>query len=308
MFSPADPQTADKECDENSVRFSLEPSLRGVFRGAPVTPSFRAILHPTDLSPLSYPAFAHALRIALAAKAKLYTLHVLRGDVGEGWEAPDVRPRRVLLQWGFLEDKDRLEAVDAKLGLQIENITLHRGRSPAYEITHFLDQHVCDLVVLATQGRDGVDRWLHGSVAEAVFRQSAIPTLFVTHGARGFVDQVSGDFRLRRVLVPVDHSPVPYRAIEAAQIFPRLLTGLDAGIQLVHVGHSAPELGYPNDQVIIRYGNVVQTILDAAVEYDVDFICMPTAGHHGILDALRGSTTERVLRHAHCPLLAIAAA
>jgi nucleotide-binding universal stress UspA family protein len=73
------------------------------------------------------------------------------------------------------------------------------------------------------------------------------------------------------------------------------------------VGRSAPELGYPNDQVIIRYGNVVQTILDAAVEYDVDFICMPTAGHHGILDALRGSTTERVLRHAPCPLLAIAA-
>jgi len=65
----------------------------------------------------------------------------------------------VLLQWGFLEDKDRLEAVDAKLGLRIENITLHRGRSPAYGITHFLDQHVSDLVVLATQGRDGVDRW-----------------------------------------------------------------------------------------------------------------------------------------------------
>jgi len=88
---------------------------------------------------------------------------------------------------------------------------------------------------------------------------------------------------------------------------PKLYSGLDAGIQLVHVGRSAPELAHPNDQVIIRYGNVVQTILDAAVEYDVGFICMPTAGHHGILDALRGSTTERVLRHAPCPMLAIAA-
>jgi nucleotide-binding universal stress UspA family protein len=206
-----------------------------------------------------------------------------------------------------LEHKDPLAAIDAKLGLQIKNIALRRGQTPAYEITHFLNQHVCDLVVLATHGRDGVDRWLHGSVAETVFRQSAIPTLFVTHGARGFVDQVSGDFRLRRVLVPVDHSPVPYRAIEAAQTFPRLLTGIDAAMKLVHVGRSAPELGHSKDQVIIRYGNVVQTILDAAIEYDVDFICMPTAGHHGIVDALRGSTTERVLRHAPCPLLAIAA-
>ena len=63
-----------------------------------MTPSIRAILHPTYLSPLSYPAFAHALRIALAAKAKLYILHVLQDDVDEGWESPDVRLRRVLLQ------------------------------------------------------------------------------------------------------------------------------------------------------------------------------------------------------------------
>jgi nucleotide-binding universal stress UspA family protein len=153
-----------------------------------------------------------------------------------------------------------------------------------------------------------MDRWLHGSVAETVFRKSAIPALFVTHGARGFVDQVSGDFRLRRVLVPVDQSPAPYRAIEAAQMFPRLLTGADIPMQLVHVGRTAPDIHDTKKQIIIRYGNVVQTILDAAVEYDVDFICMPTAGHHGILDALRGSTTERVLRHAPCPLLAIAAA
>jgi nucleotide-binding universal stress UspA family protein len=32
---------------------------------------------------------------------------------------------------------------------------------------------------------------------------------------------------------------------------------------------------------------------------------MPTAGHHGVLDALRGSTTERVIRHAPCPVLAL---
>jgi len=32
---------------------------------------------------------------------------------------------------------------------------------------------------------------------------------------------------------------------------------------------------------------------------------MPTAGHQGFLDALRGSTTEQVLRKAPCPVLAI---
>jgi nucleotide-binding universal stress UspA family protein len=32
---------------------------------------------------------------------------------------------------------------------------------------------------------------------------------------------------------------------------------------------------------------------------------MPTRGREGILDALRGSVTEQVLRRAECPLLAV---
>ncbi len=53
--------------------------------------------------------------------------------------------------------------------------------------------------------------------------------------------------------------------------------------------------------VEVRQGDVVETILQTAAEIDADLIAMPTAGHRGILDALRGSTTERVLRHAPCP-------
>jgi nucleotide-binding universal stress UspA family protein len=34
---------------------------------------------------------------------------------------------------------------------------------------------------------------------------------------------------------------------------------------------------------------------------------MPTAGKHGFLVALRGSTTEQVVQRASCPVLAIAA-
>jgi nucleotide-binding universal stress UspA family protein len=34
---------------------------------------------------------------------------------------------------------------------------------------------------------------------------------------------------------------------------------------------------------------------------------MATEGRHGFLDAVRGSTTERVLREAGCPVLAVPA-
>jgi nucleotide-binding universal stress UspA family protein len=46
---------------------------------------------------------------------------------------------------------------------------------------------------------------------------------------------------------------------------------------------------------------VVDTILKEANERHVDLIAMPTDGHLGFLDALRGSTTERMIRHACCP-------
>jgi nucleotide-binding universal stress UspA family protein len=32
---------------------------------------------------------------------------------------------------------------------------------------------------------------------------------------------------------------------------------------------------------------------------------MVTAGHEGILDTLRGSISEQVLRHSPCPVLAV---
>ena len=270
--------------------------------------SIRTILHPTDFSDLSGAAFAHALRIALAARCKLQLLHVVQRDAGAALSFPNVR--RLLVQWGLLDEDDPLSEALTKLGLEVDNISLN-GRDPAQSIVRFLREHPSDLIVIATHGRDGVDHWLKGSVSEDVFGRFAIPTLFVTHGARGFVSQVSGDIRLRRVLVPVDFSPTPSHAIKIIQRFGRLLTGENIIVHLIHVGNSVPSVNAAVPAlpaVILRSGDVVKSIVDAAVEYDVDFIGMPTAGHHGVLDALRGSTTERVIRHAPCPVFAVPSA
>ena len=271
--------------------------------------SIRSIVHPTDFSDLSAAAFAHALRIALAARSKLHLLHVSQYDAAEALAFPHAR--RLLAQWGLSDEDDPPWTIASKLGIEVDNIRI-KLQEPSQAIVDFLSEHGSDLVVLATHGRDGVAHWLHGSVAEAVFRRSAIPTLFIAPGARGFVDQVSGDVQLKRVLVPVDFSPPPGRAIAAIQHFGRLLTGGNIAVDLLHVGEAAPRLRVASSSallpVILRSGNVVESIVDAAIEFDVDAIAMPTAGHHGILDALRGSTTERVIRHAPCPVFALSAA
>jgi nucleotide-binding universal stress UspA family protein len=271
--------------------------------------AIRSIVHPTDFSDLSAAAFAHALRIALAARSKLHLLHVSQYDANEALAFPQAQ--RLLAQWGLSHEDDPPWTIASKLGIEVDNIRI-KLQEPSQAIVDFLSEHGSDLVVLATHGRDGVAHWLHGSVAEAVFRRSAIPTLFIAPGARGFVDQVSGDVQLKRVLVPVDFSPPPGRAIAAVQHFGRLLTGGNVAVDLFHVGEAAPRLRVASSSallpVILRSGNVVESIVDAAIEFNVDAIAMPTAGHHGVLDALRGSTTERVIRHAPCPVFALSAA
>ena len=54
-----------------------------------------------------------------------------------------------------------------------------------------------------------------------------------------------------------------------------------------------------------RQGDVVEAILNTAK--DADLIVMATEGEQGIVDAMRGSVTERVVRDAPCPVLAVPA-
>jgi nucleotide-binding universal stress UspA family protein len=56
-----------------------------------------------------------------------------------------------------------------------------------------------------------------------------------------------------------------------------------------------------------RFDAFLETRAEAGNEQEVDLIVMPTAGRLGILDALRGSITERMLRQAPCPVLDVPA-
>ncbi len=218
-------------------------------------------------------AFAHALRIALATRSKLHLLHISQHDTGGALAFPHAR--RLLAQWGLSEEDAPPWEIAAELGIEIHNSSV-KWQQPAEGIVGFLRQHPCDLIVLATHGGDGFERWLRGSVSETVSRRSAIPTLFVAPGARGFVSQITGDIQLRRALVPVDFSPAPNKAIRAVQRMGRLLTGADIVLHILHVGRSAPSVRMrsshwpPLPPVMLRHGNVVKSIVDAAIEFEVE--------------------------------------
>ena len=114
---------------------------------------------------------------------------------------------------------------------------------------------------------------------------------------------------MRTILVPIDDRPACIPALRRIEARIKLISP-GARIQLLHVGERAPELsdgqGRPLDlPVIARQGPVAETIFQAAAELRADMIAMPTAGRHGLLGAVRGSTTARVLDDARWPLVAV---
>ena len=280
--------------------------------GVDIAP-IRSILNATDFTASSELAFIHALKIALEAKAKLYVLHAdPAGGEEVDWSAfPGVR--RTLARWGVLPSGSPMADVGDKLGIHLAKISA-RERDPARAIVRFANDHKNDLIVLATHGREGVPRWLHGSVAEPAAREADTPTLFLPPGTRGFVDPETGTLQLRNVLIPIDHRPRPQAAAREAERLCRTLSLSEIALHLVYVGEQRgmPALEIETNSPLevtrsVRSGDVVDQILAAAAECPADLIAMATAGHQGFLDALRGSTTERVLRHAPCPVLAVPA-
>jgi nucleotide-binding universal stress UspA family protein len=170
-------------------------------------------------------------------------------------------------------------------------------------------------MVLATQGREGVQRWVRRSVAERLAQRSRTMSLFVPAATRGFVAAEDGHLSLRRILIPVDRHPSAQAAIQFATRAARVMGDGRVEIALLHIGGSDPvaDLALPEDPAwswsrLQQSGDVVEGISAAADEFRPDLIAMVTEGHEGVLDALRGSVTEQVLRRAPCPVLAVPAA
>jgi nucleotide-binding universal stress UspA family protein len=141
---------------------------------------------------------------------------------------------------------------------------------------------------------------------------------------------------LKQILVPIDFSGCSLRAMEYALA---LALPLGAKLTLLHVVEPAvyqqsylgvtPPLEETNQNLVeagrerlaalgrkrignrlrsdalVRIGRAHSEIPDTAKALSVDLIVMGTHGYTGLKHVLLGSTTERVVRHAPCPVLTV---
>lgn len=271
-------------------------------------PLIQSVLHPTDFSEGSLVAFHHALKAALITRSK-FTLFNVSPDGSPEWDNfPGVRD--TLERWGLLPNNSSRAAV-GELGVHVRKIVAEMD-DPVKAVLGYLDRHSVDLIVLATRHRDGVARWLGKSVSEPIVRTAWQMTLFIPSSAKGFVSAEDGRVDLDKILIPIAESPRPEQAIAAAAELVQRFDCPRGAFTLMHVGGSdtmpavrCPDIPGWSWNKEFRSGDVIQNIVSVAKDLGTDLIVMSTDGRNEFLDSLRGSHSERVLRHGVAPLLTV---
>lgn len=261
----------------------------------------RAIAHPTDLTPGSIPAFEHALRLALLNRCEFTLIHVCEAGARDRWDSFP-RVRETMARWGFLDPEARHRDVLPRTGVAVNKIEIDADNI-VDGLAGFLLAQPIDLLVIASHGRAGFHALFNASIAAELAHVSMVTTLIFGPEARSFVDPDTGCHdRIKRVLVPVDHHPPLHSALRRLEA---LAEGLDVEFDYVHVGSRAPFVVGNKGRRPVRTleGPVIETLLQEAEQ--ADLIAMPMVGRQSFLDALRGSTTERIVREAIRPVLAL---
>ncbi|WMW21999.1 universal stress protein [Methanolobus mangrovi] len=139
---------------------------------------YKKIFIATDGSTQNRKAILHSIELAKLSGAKLYAGYVVDTaafasiPMDSGWE----------MMYELLEQEANVATESVKKiaegeGIAFEMVTLEGN--PSHEIIEFADNNDIDLIVLGTLGKTGLDRFLLGSVAEKVTRNSKVPVLVV---------------------------------------------------------------------------------------------------------------------------------
>lgn len=137
---------------------------------------YKRILVPTDGSAGMNRVIDHASELARKHGAEIHFLYVVNTasfanlPMETSWESVTSMLRD--------EGETALQEAKDRAGDLRVNTVIADG-SPSREIVEYASSENCDLIVMGTHGRGGLNRLLLGSIAERVVRSSTIPVLTV---------------------------------------------------------------------------------------------------------------------------------
>lgn len=279
----------------------------------------KEILFPTDLSPAADQAFDHARFLSERFQASLTLYHAV--------QIPDHQHAH----WAFAHGHEIWVEAERRakdcLSRRAETLTVshrvvvERHASVRRSLVEVIRSLQPDLTVLTTHGREGLAHLLLGSLAEDVVQHAFRPILCLREPDHGPA------LPYRRILVPTDLSIASCLAFPMAALFARTFAAEIVALHVVPAAtlqslSGAPPVDtatVPSEAVVARFcrsefaqlplsvqvetGAVWDQICRVAKAQRADLIVMATRGHDSLADRILGSNTERVVRHAPCPVL-----
>jgi len=143
-----------------------------------VSKLYKKILIATDGSEHTKNAVNYGIDLAKNTGAKLHAIYVVDTaafasiPMDAAWESM----YELLKQEGDEATRYVSEKAEEE-SLEVEKSTIEGH--PAEEIIKYAENNSIDIIVMGTLGKSGLDRFLLGSVAEKVVRNSKIPVLVV---------------------------------------------------------------------------------------------------------------------------------
>ncbi len=271
------------------------------------TERIATILCPVDFSGISGYALRAASMIATATGAKVIAVHADWFEAPAYFTSGKVEEMKAEFQRDSAAARESLAAfARATLG-EGAAVELRVAEGlPVDVILRLARETAADMVVMGTHGRSGVQKWMLGSVAERVIRESPAPVVTVRQSPQ----------QVRDVLCAVDDTSVSRRALGLAAA---MSAGFGARLTVLHVEEAgAPhpvadlrswipesERARCNLREVVRRGDPAEEILKAAMAEDTGLIVMGAPRRTFFEGMVLGTTTVRAVRHAPCPVLVV---
>ena len=140
----------------------------------------KKIVCPTDFSDPSYEGLKVAREFAEHFSAELILANVIfPGPIVPGVAEPGFHIPAALEAMQETAEKKLQDLSRKKMPENIPVRTLVIIGKPAYEIVDLADKEKADIIVIATHGESGWQKFLFGSVTEKVIRMASCPVLTV---------------------------------------------------------------------------------------------------------------------------------
>ncbi len=278
----------------------------------------RKILTPVDFGETATLAVRAASRMAKRLDAELIALYadsflppVAYADIPVAWYSENIEE----LKAGAAQRLEAFVNEHVDSGVVVERRIV--ADTPVHAILAIASSEPVDMIVMGTHGRSGWKRALLGSITESVLHETNVPMLTIRHNE---ADPLVVRPDIKRVLCPVNFSEVARDALAKAV---EIGDAFDAEIHVVHVAESSGRgengngIDDLNDWIPAEFrdrccykeqimrGHAAEQVIDLARKIAADLIVMGAQHRRFVDSTVIGTTTDRIVRHAYCPVLTV---